>query len=68
MAGPPGDADGSLQPVAQGVQNARELQQRRVSGRVVADADVPRVVVAVHEEKLVRIGRAADLGDRQKAG
>jgi hypothetical protein len=50
------------------VQHARQLQQRRVSGRVVADADVPRVVVAVHEQELVGVGRAADLGDRQKAG
>ena len=55
-------------PSPQAPQHARELEQRRVAGRVVADALVPGVVVAVDEQELVGILLAADLDDRQQAG
>src|SRR6185436_299694 len=40
---------------------------RGVAGGVVADADVPRIVVTVHEEEFIGIVGAADLGDWQLA-
>ena len=67
MSGPPRDPDAALQPPAGAVQHPRELDERRITHRVVADADVPRVVVTVDQQKLVGIFTAANLGHRDQA-
>jgi hypothetical protein len=67
MPRPPRHADAALETSAKAVQRARELQQCGVADRVVADADIPRIVVTVHEHEFIRIVGARDLGDRQQA-
>ena len=64
MARPPGDAHRALQLLAVLPQHARELEQGGVAGGVVADADVPAVVVAVHQHELIRLAGALDLDHR----
>ena len=53
MRGPPGDPQRASQLVAVFVEDAGELQQRRVADRVVADPDVPRVVVPVRQHEVL---------------
>src|SRR6185436_3367502 len=67
MAGPPGEPDAALELIAMLPQNARDLDHGGIAGRVVADTDLPRVVVAMQQDELLGVLRAADLDHRQLA-
>src|SRR5690606_30418546 len=68
VAGPPGDAHRALEVLTVVPQHASDLQQRRVPGGVVADADVPRVVVAVQQDELLGLLGAGDAHHRDLRG
>src|SRR5262245_25608996 len=64
MTGPPRDTNAALELVAVRPQHARDLEHAGVAGGVVTDADIPRVVMAVQQHELFRLGLAADFHDR----
>ena len=55
MPRPPCQLHRSLQIAPPLPQHARQLHQRRIAGRVVADADVPTVVMPVHQHVFLRL-------------
>ena len=66
VARPPGDPDAARQLVAVLAEHPCSLEQRRVAGRVVADADVPGVEMAVQEHEPLRLVRPLELGDEHR--
>ncbi len=64
VAGPPGELHRAIKRLAVLPQHARQLQQRSVTGRVVADADIPTVVMAVHQDERVLVLGAWNGSDR----
>jgi hypothetical protein len=49
-------------------QHARDLEQRGIAGGVVADADIPAVIVAVQQHEALRFDGPRDLHDRDLLG
>src|SRR5262249_48875355 len=65
MTGPPGAAPRAPQRLSMSPKHACKLEQGGVSRGVVADPDVPTVVMAVHEDELLRFALPFDLDHRQ---
>src|SRR6516162_7218369 len=61
MTGPPGDAHRAPKRLAMLPEHAGKLEQGCVPRRVVADADIPAVVMTVQKHKLVWLLLAPDL-------
>src|SRR5215468_7082773 len=61
MTRPPGDADRAPKRLAMLPEHAGKLQQGSISRGIVADADIPAVVMTVQEHKFVWLLLAPDL-------
>src|SRR5262245_35359104 len=68
MTGPPGETQRASQRFSMSPKYARKLEQGGIPRSVVANTDVPTVVMTVHEHELLGFALPPDLDHRQLLG